>query len=95
MKSNVGHSEAASGITSIIKATLMLESSEFYPTHGLANINPKIKLDEWNVRLVTDKMDWPGTSAGHPRYLGINSVSQADCSRTFVVTDEFFAGSGT
>lgn len=74
VKSNVGHSEAASGITSIIKATLMLENALIPPTHGLKKINSNIQTSEWNVRIVTQNEPWPQTPVGMPRRVSINSV---------------------
>ena len=74
VKTNVGHSEAASGIASIIKATIMLETAAIPPTHGLKKINPRIKVNEWNVRVVTKNEPWPGASLGKPRRASINSV---------------------
>lgn len=74
VKTNVGHSEAASGIASIIKATIMLETATIPPTHGLNKINPNIKIDEWNVRVVTQNEPWPGAAFGKPRRVSINSV---------------------
>ena len=59
VKTNLGHSEAASGITSIIKATLALEKGVIPATIGLRNLNPKIKAEEWNVKVVTDACPWP------------------------------------
>ena len=74
VKTNVGHSEAASGIASIIKASIMLETARIPPTHGLRKINPNIKTDEWNVRVVTRNESWPGGSLRQPRRVSINSV---------------------
>ena len=74
VKTNVGHAEAASGITSIIKATLMLETATIPPTHGVKKINPNIKTEEWNVRVITQNESWPGASSRKPRRVSINSV---------------------
>ena len=53
----------------------MLENAMIPPTHGIININPNIKADEWNVRIVTRNKPWPETSVGKPRRVSINSVS--------------------
>ena len=45
-KPNLGHSEAASGITSVIKATMMLEKSLIPPTIGVG----KVKYDSRRYR---------------------------------------------
>lgn len=44
VKTNMGHSEAASGLTSIIKVALSFEHGVIPPTYGVNNINPKCKL---------------------------------------------------
>ena len=44
VKSNLGHSEAASGLTSIMKAVVSFEHGGIPPTHGVVNINPKCTL---------------------------------------------------
>ncbi|KAI0006809.1 hypothetical protein F4779DRAFT_595040 [Xylariaceae sp. FL0662B] len=78
VKTNLGHSEAASGISSIIKVTLALEKGVIPPTIGVKNINPKIKIDDWNVHIVTENTPWPENGLPHPsgrpfRRAGINS----------------------
>lgn len=61
VKTNVGHSEAASGVSSVIKATLALEKSQIPGTVGLKEINPKLKIDEWNMHIPTQLTPWPVT----------------------------------
>ncbi|KAJ5952075.1 uncharacterized protein N7479_010488 [Penicillium vulpinum] len=72
VKSNVGHSEAASGISSVIKSTLALERGQIPPTHGLRNINPKLKVEERNIKIPTELTAWPSRSSRAKR-IGINS----------------------
>ena len=74
VKTNLGHSEAASGISSLIKCTLALEKGQIPPTIGVTKVNPKIKLDEWNVKIVTETTEWPK----HPaRRTGSSPVKRA------------------
>ena len=75
VKTNLGHSEATSGLSSIIKATLALEKGCIPATIGVQTINPKIKVDEWNVKIVTDVTPWPAQTNeyGSVRRIGINS----------------------
>ncbi|KAI0189868.1 reducing type I polyketide synthase 10 [Astrocystis sublimbata] len=72
VKTNVGHSEAVSGISSIIKATLAMERGLLPPTHGLTKINPKLKVEERHIAIPTELTDWPDSSF-RPRRVGINS----------------------
>jgi acyl transferase domain-containing protein len=59
IKPNVGHSEGASGLSSLIKVTLALENELLPATAGVKAINPSIKLKEWNVEIVTANRVWP------------------------------------
>ena len=59
VKPNVGHSEGASGITSIIKATLALENRIIPPQANFLTPNPKIPFEENNLRVPTQPITWP------------------------------------
>ncbi|KAI0021210.1 polyketide synthase [Xylariomycetidae sp. FL0641] len=59
IKPNLGHSEGASGLSSIIKLALALERGEIPATIGITNINPSIKLDAWNLDIVKENRPWP------------------------------------
>ncbi|CAG8953714.1 hypothetical protein HYFRA_00006603 [Hymenoscyphus fraxineus] len=72
VKTNVGHSEAASGISSVIKASMALERGKIPPTYGLKNINPKLKVKERHISIPTEMIKWP-EYASDVRYIGINS----------------------
>lgn len=71
MKTNVGHSEAASGISSVIKTTLALEKSLIPATVGLRDISPKLKTAEWGIDIPTTLTPWPD------RNLNLDSVRRA------------------
>jgi acyl transferase domain-containing protein len=75
VKTNLGHSGAASGLSSIIKATLALEKGCIPATIGVKNLNPKIKVDEWGVQIVQEATEWPSpTCVGPPiRRISVNS----------------------
>lgn len=59
MKTNLGHSEAVSGISSIMKVVLAFEKGIIPPTIGIKNINPALNLQERNVDVVTSLTPWP------------------------------------
>ncbi|KAH8427718.1 uncharacterized protein LDX57_005428 [Aspergillus melleus] len=73
VKTNLGHSEAASGISSIIKAVLALERGVIPPTVDVGTMNPDIKTYDWNVEIVTQNTPWPCDGWNIPRRAGINS----------------------
>ena len=45
VKTNIGHSEAASGLSALIKAVLTVEKGIIPPTRGVVNKNPKSKFE--------------------------------------------------
>nr|UPN67568.1 hypothetical protein [Pestalotiopsis sp.] len=59
VKTNIGHSEAASGLSALIKGILMVERGVIAPTRGVVKLNPKIKWDDWQVAVVNDPMPFP------------------------------------
>ncbi|RYP13625.1 hypothetical protein DL767_010635 [Monosporascus sp. MG133] len=58
-KPNLGHSEAASGLTSLIKVALAFDRGYIPPTYGVRKLNPKLHLDDWNMTVVTKVQPWP------------------------------------
>ncbi|RYP81174.1 hypothetical protein DL769_002122 [Monosporascus sp. CRB-8-3] len=59
VKPNFGHSEAASGLTSLIKVLLAFENAKVPPTFGVTKVNPKLNLEALNMKVVTDIQHWP------------------------------------
>nr|ALQ32824.1 putative polyketide synthase [Fusarium dlaminii] len=58
VKTNVGHSEAASGLTSVLKVVKSFEKGQIPPTRGIVNLNPKF-LAERNLMIAQDAHNWP------------------------------------
>lgn len=59
VKTNVGHGEAVSGISSIIKVALALERGVIPPTIGVTELNPALHLEQRNLAVVTETTPWP------------------------------------
>ncbi|KAI1423523.1 putative polyketide synthase [Xylaria sp. FL1777] len=59
VKTNLGHSEAASGLTSILKVALAFKHGLIPPTYGVKNLNPKLKLESRNMKVLNDSEPWP------------------------------------
>jgi len=51
IKTNVGHLEGASGVAGVIKAVLMLENRMILPSRNFTTPNPRIPLEEWNLKV--------------------------------------------
>lgn len=59
VKTNIGHSEAASGLSALIKAVMILERGMIPATRGIVNPNPMIKWDDWKVQVARDAVPFP------------------------------------
>lgn len=59
VKSNVGHSEAASGLTSLIKAILALEHEIIPPNIKVNDANPRIPFHEKSFKVPIKAIAWP------------------------------------
>ncbi|XXG97578.1 short-chain alcohol dehydrogenase [Hypoxylon texense] len=85
VKTNIGHSEAASGLSALIKAILTVERGVIPPTRGLVTPNPKIKWDEWKVKVVTEPTPFP---AHLPvKRVSINSFGYGGTNAHIIVED--------
>ncbi|KAK8098575.1 polyketide synthase [Apiospora kogelbergensis] len=69
VKSNIGHLEHASGIISIIKASMMLERGLLLPNVNFEDANPAIPLDKWHMKVPSNVRPWPRDK----KYISINN----------------------
>ena len=51
VKTNVGHTETASGLAGIIKVAMALEKGQIPPSINFENANTKLHFDEWNLKV--------------------------------------------
>jgi acyl transferase domain-containing protein/NADPH:quinone reductase-like Zn-dependent oxidoreductase len=59
IKTNIGHTEAASGLASIIKTAVALQKGVIPATINFEKANPQLTLEEWNLKVVTEAQAWP------------------------------------
>ncbi|RDL31344.1 Uncharacterized protein BP5553_09553 [Venustampulla echinocandica] len=69
VKSNIGHTEGASGVISVIKAALMLEKGFILPSINFETPNKEIPLSKWNMKVPTSQLPWPRSK----RFVSINN----------------------
>lgn len=71
VKTNIGHTEAASGIAGLIKVVLALQHEEI-PAHlHLKKLNPHIRLEKTPFFIPTQRQPWPRGS--EPRLAGVSA----------------------
>ncbi|CAL8093606.1 unnamed protein product [Orchesella dallaii] len=72
VKTNIGHTESASGITGIIKVLLSMQNEMIPPHLNLETINPEINLDLIPASIPMSPTPWP-RNEDKPRIAGVSS----------------------
>lgn len=89
VKSNIGHGEAAAGITALIKMLLMLKKNAIPPHVGIKNsLNPALPQDmkDRNVHIPFAKTPW-NRSEGKKRIAFLNNFSAAGGNTALLLED--------
>ena len=87
VKSNLNHTESASGLAGLTKVALMLKNKTFVPTINITTLNPKLKLPEKGIR-VQDVCE-PWIKQGEkPRTAALNSFGYGG-SNVHAILQEF------
>lgn len=64
VKTNIGHTEATSGLASIVKTVLAMEKGMIPPSINFEKPNPKLALEAWRLKIATGLQQWPATANG-------------------------------
>lgn len=75
VKTNIGHTETASGMASLLKVVLSIQHQKLPPHLHLQTLNPEIDLDAIPTKIPTELTPWPKHSG--PRLAGINSFGMS------------------
>ncbi|OBR04783.1 Beta-ketoacyl synthase domain-containing protein [Colletotrichum higginsianum IMI 349063] len=86
VKSNVGHLEGGSGLVQVIKAVLMLEQGKIPPSLYYEKPNPRIPMDDWNLRVPTELLPWPAAGL---RRISINSFGYGGTNAHCILDDAY------
>ncbi|RYC54173.1 hypothetical protein CHU98_g12041, partial [Xylaria longipes] len=90
VKANVGHGEAAAGVTALVKVLLMLQKNAIPPHIGIKNsLNPRFPrdMDQRNVQIPYHKVEWLRPTSGKKRIAVVNNFSAAGGNTSLVVED--------
>ena len=95
VKSNIGHLEAASGISQITKVLLQMRYQKRVPSINAEPLNPDIELNGSAFKLQTELSEWDQMLTGSgdrmektPRRAGVSSLG-AGGSNVFLVLEEY------
>jgi acyl transferase domain-containing protein len=84
VKANLGHLEASAGVAGVMKAVLALEKGMIPKIVGLENVNPRLELDEWRLKLNTSLIPWPTTGL---RRASVNSFGYGGANAHVILDD--------
>jgi acyl transferase domain-containing protein len=85
VKTNIGHTEGASGIASLIKVILSLQQGEIPPHLHFSQPNPHINWDHLPFKVPTERTPWTATT--QPRIAGISSFGFSGTNAHVVVEE--------
>ncbi|KAJ5660180.1 hypothetical protein N7507_006631 [Penicillium longicatenatum] len=86
IKSTIGHLEGGSGVASLIKSILILESGIIPPNFDIQEINAKIPAAEWNIAFPKEIIPWPSKGL---RRISVNSFGIGGTNAHCVLDDAF------
>ncbi len=88
VKSNIGHLEAASGLSQLTKVILQLKNKELVPSINCEKLNVKIDLSDSYFKIQRRLEKWYNNAAKLPLRAAINSIG-AGGSNSVVVIEEY------
>ncbi|KAJ5542947.1 hypothetical protein N7535_005370 [Penicillium sp. DV-2018c] len=86
IKPSIGHLEGGSGVASIIKTILVLESGIIPANFDMGQVNPSIPGADWNIAFPTENIPWPSSGL---RRASINSFGIGGTNAHCILDDAY------
>ncbi|WP_203833419.1 type I polyketide synthase, partial [Actinoplanes regularis] len=90
VKTNIGHLEGAAGLAGLVKTLLCMTHRQLPASLNFESANPRIPLDELNLRVQERLTDWPG--ADGPLVAGVSSFGMGGTNCHVVLAETPVAG---
>jgi acyl transferase domain-containing protein/acyl carrier protein len=84
VKSNIGHGESSAGVTAVIKTVLALRHRELAASLHCGTLNPHVRWNDMNLRVVDRLMPWP---ADGPRIAGVSGFGFSGTNAHVVIEE--------
>ncbi|KAL4786915.1 hypothetical protein BJX76DRAFT_364738 [Aspergillus varians] len=86
VKTNIGHTEATSGLAGVIKVVLAMEMGALPPSINFEKPNPRLTLDEWRLKVVTELEKWP-VADGQTMRASVNNFGYGGSNAHVIMED--------
>ncbi|KAL4895333.1 hypothetical protein BDV59DRAFT_173712 [Aspergillus ambiguus] len=86
VKTNIGHTEATSGLASVIKVVLAMENGVLPPSINFEKPNPRLALEDWRLQVVTELQKWP-VAPGQRMRASVNNFGYGGANAHIVMED--------
>ncbi|RYP69020.1 hypothetical protein DL771_006346 [Monosporascus sp. 5C6A] len=86
VKTNIGHTEATSGLASVIKVVLAMEKGVLPPSINFEKPNPQLALDDWRLKVVTELEKWP-VASGQTMRASVNNFGYGGSNAHIIMED--------
>ncbi|CAF3924762.1 unnamed protein product [Adineta steineri] len=87
VKSNLGHTEGAAGVASLIKVAMCMHHRTIPPSMQFTSLNPKIEAQRYNIHVVQHCVPFPPHNIGEPIAIGINSFGMGGSTAHAIVEE--------
>ncbi|CAF0982640.1 unnamed protein product [Adineta steineri] len=87
VKSNLGHTEGAAGVASLIKVAMCMYHRTIPPSMQFTSLNPKIEAQRYNIHVVQHCVPFPPHNIGEPIAIGINSFGMGGSTAHAIVEE--------
>ncbi|TGJ82080.1 hypothetical protein E0Z10_g6692 [Xylaria hypoxylon] len=86
VKTNIGHLEGCAGLAGLLKTILSLENGVILPNLNYKHPNPKLRLDDWHIKIPTKPTAWPKSGL---RRASVNSFGYGGSNAHCILDDGY------